>query len=126
MRTMSEENQDTKQGFTEPETLEDLADVLSLLGNMTRLRVIAALRNGKMFIQELSQSLGISYPLLHLHLKNLESNGIVKSEYSVGTDKATRYVKRYFELEDFKIEISPEAIALIAGNEKEEDNTSEQ
>ncbi len=121
VKIMNEENQDVKDGFTEPESLEDLANVLNLLGNMTRLRVIAALQNGKMFIQELSQSLEISYPLLHLHLKNLESNGIVRSEYSVGTDKARRYVKRYFELEDFKIEISPKAIAQIAENATNKD-----
>lgn len=117
MKIMGEENQDAHNGFTEPKSLEDLSSVLNLLGNMTRLRVIAALQKGKMFIQELSQSLEISYPLLHLHLKNLEANGIVRSEYSIGTDKSRRYVKRYFELEDFKIEISPEAIAKLAGKE---------
>ena len=118
---MGEENQDKQKGFTEPKSLDDLASVLNLLGNMTRLRVIVALQKGKMFIQELSRSLEISYPLLHLHLKNLEANGIVRSEYSIGTDKSRRYVKRYFELEDFKIEISPEAIAKFARNETKKD-----
>ncbi|MHA1637765.1 MAG: ArsR/SmtB family transcription factor [Candidatus Thorarchaeota archaeon] len=123
---MGEENQDAPDGFTEPKSLEDLASVLNLLGNMTRLRVITALQKGKMFIQELSQSLEISYPLLHLHLKNLEANGIVRSEYSIGTDKSRRYVKRYFELEDFKIEISPEAIAKLAENKTDKDNSEDE
>ncbi len=92
-------------------SLEDLSDVLTLLGNLTRLRVIAALAEGPMFVQELSSKLGVSYPLLHLHLKNMERHGIVKSEYKVGSDKATRYVRRYFELVDFDIRVTPKLIA---------------
>ncbi len=96
------------------ETLEDLAEILSLLGNLTRLRVIAALSKRPMFVQELSSELGVSYPLLHLHLKNMQKHGLVKSEYTVGTDKATRYVKRYFTLIDFKLEITSDLIAELA------------
>ncbi|MHA2426128.1 MAG: ArsR/SmtB family transcription factor [Candidatus Thorarchaeota archaeon] len=110
-------DEETSFDFDEPKSLEALAKILSILGNETRLKVIAALQDGKMFIQELSQSLGVSYPLLHLHLKNLESNGIVRSEYSVGSDKSRRYVKRYFELVDFNIEISPDVVAKIAKKE---------
>lgn len=111
---MGPDEQEAPAEFHEPTSLEDLASVLTLLGNVTRLRVIAALKGGKMFIQELSQNLGISYPLLHLHLKNLESNGIVRSEYSVGTDKARRYVKRYFELVDFNVKVTADSIAKLA------------
>ena len=114
---MGPEDQESTADINKPQSLEVLAKILTILGNETRLKVIAALQDGKMFIQELSQSLGVSYPLLHLHLKNLESNGIVKSEYSVGTDKTRRYVKRYFELVDFRIEVSPELIAKIANKE---------
>ncbi|MCK5150957.1 MAG: winged helix-turn-helix transcriptional regulator [Candidatus Thorarchaeota archaeon] len=114
---MGPEDQERTADINEPQSLEALAKILTILGNETRLKVIAALQDGKMFIQELSQSLGVSYPLLHLHLKNLESNGIVKSEYSVGTDKTRRYVKRYFELVDFRIEVSPELVANIANKE---------
>lgn len=111
---MVPDEQEAPVKFQDPESLEELASVLSLLGNVTRLRVIAALQEGKMFIQELSQKLEISYPLLHLHLKNLESNGIVRSEYSVGTDKARRYVKRYFELADFNVKVTADSIAELA------------
>ena len=114
---MGPEDQESTADINKPQSLEVLAKILTILGNETRLKVIAALQDGKMFIQELSQSLGVSYPLLHLHLKNLESNGIVKSEYSVGTDKTRRYVKRYFELVDFRIEVSNELIAKIANKE---------
>ena len=111
---MVPDEQETPVEYKEPASLEDLAEILSLLGNLTRLRVIAALKGGRMFIQELSQTLGVSYPLLHLHLKNLESNGIVRSEYSVGTDKARRYVKRYFELVDFDINVTADSISQLA------------
>lgn len=97
-----------------PSSLEELTEVLALLGNLTRLRVIAALSKRPMFIQELSSELKISYPLLHLHLKNMEKHGLVKSEYSIGTDKSTRYVKRYFTLVKFRLEITDELIVQLA------------
>ncbi len=100
--------------FEPPTSLEELSEALTLLGNLTRLRVIAALSKRPMFIQELSGELGVSYPLLHLHLKNMEKHGIVKSEYAVGTDKSTRYVKRYFTLVDFKIEVTPDLVTRLA------------
>ncbi|MDF1540612.1 MAG: winged helix-turn-helix domain-containing protein [Candidatus Thorarchaeota archaeon] len=123
---MGPDEQEAPVEYKEPASLDELASILSLLGNVTRLRVIAALKEGKMFIQELSQSLGVSYPLLHLHLKNLESNGIVRSEYSVGTDKARRYVKRYFELVDFNVGVDANYIAKLAKrNETDADNFKE-
>ncbi|MCF2137724.1 MAG: winged helix-turn-helix domain-containing protein [Candidatus Thorarchaeota archaeon] len=97
-----------------PRSLDELSEILSLLGNLTRLRVIAALSKRPMFIQELSSELKVSYPLLHLHLKNMEKHGLVKSEYAVGTDKSTRYVKRYFTLVDFRLEITADLIARLA------------
>ncbi|MHA1770396.1 MAG: ArsR/SmtB family transcription factor [Candidatus Thorarchaeota archaeon] len=100
-----------------PRSLDELSEILSLLGNLTRLRVIAALSKRPMFIQELSSELKVSYPLLHLHLKNMEKHGLVKSEYAVGTDKSTRYVKRYFTLVDFRLEISADLIARLAATD---------
>ncbi len=108
------DDEERKAKIESPESLKALAEVLSLLGNLTRLRVIAALSKRPMFIQELSSELKISYPLLHLHLKNMEKHGLVKSEYTVGTDKSTRYVKRYFTLVKFKLEITDELIAQLA------------
>jgi len=102
--------------FKQPETLEELSDALSLLGNLTRLRVIAALLDGPMFIQELSSKLAVSYPLLHLHLKNMEKHGLVRSEYK-------RYIKRYFELVDFKLEVTPELIRRLASASMQESGT---
>jgi len=106
--------------FKEPETLEELSDALSLLGNLTRLRVIAALLDGPMFVQELSSKLAVSYPLLHLHLKNMEKHGLVRSEYAIGTDKSKRYIKRYFQLVDFKLEVTPELIRRLASASEQE------
>lgn len=110
---MTDDDEPTRR-VDSPTTLEELSEILSLLGNLTRLRVIAALSKRPMFIQELSSELGVSYPLLHLHLKNMEKHGIVKSEYTVGTDKATRYVKRYFSIINFKLVITVDLIAKLA------------
>ena len=113
-------------GLTEPRTLEELSDALALLGNLTRLRVIAALKERPMFVQELSSRLGVSYPLLHLHLKNMEKHGLVKSEYKIGTDKTKRYVKRYFSVVDFRLEVTPDLIARLDAASEESTNQSDQ
>ncbi len=111
---MASGEKDKQVRFGEAETLNELADALTLLGNLTRLRIIAALSERPMFVQELSTRLNVSYPLLHLHLKNMEKHGLVRSEYRVGTDKTKRYVKRYFELVDFRIEVTPMKITRLA------------
>ena len=52
---------------------DHLLAVLAALANPHRLRVIAALSNGgRNYISQLAREIGISRPLLHLHLQKLE------------------------------------------------------
>jgi predicted transcriptional regulator len=86
--------------------------VLAALANPHRLRIVAALReNGRNYVSQLAREVGISRPLLHLHLQKLEQAGLVMSQLELSNDgKALNY----FEVTDFSFELSPTAISKAA------------
>jgi DNA-binding transcriptional ArsR family regulator len=90
-----------------------LLAVLSALANPHRLRIIAALhQNGRTYISQLAREIGISRPLLHLHLQKLEDAGLVTSQLELSRDgKALNY----FEVGEFsRFDLTPAAIAKAA------------
>lgn len=88
---------------------DQLLALLSALANPHRLRIIAALESGgRNYVSQLARELGISRPLLHLHLQKLEEAGLVTSQLELSQDgKALNY----FEPTSFSVDISPAAIA---------------
>ena len=95
-----------------PSDGDDLLAVLAALANPHRLRIVAALKDGgRNYISQLARELGISRPLLHLHLQKLEEAGLVVSQLELSRDgKALNY----FDVVDFGIELTPAAIAAAA------------
>jgi|SRR5580698_9920899 DNA-binding transcriptional ArsR family regulator len=91
---------------------DQLLAVLAALANPHRLRVIAALaRGGRNYVSQLAREIGISRPLLHLHLQKLEDAGLVASRLELSSDgKALNY----FEVRDFAFALTPAAIAAAA------------
>ena len=92
-----------------PVSGDQLLAVLSALASPPRLRIIAALRaDGRNYVSQLAREVGISRPLLHLHLQKLEEAGLVTSKLELSGDgKALNY----FEVADFDFELTPQAIA---------------
>ena len=92
---------------------ERLLAVLGALSNPHRLRIIAALQtNGRNYVSQLAREIGISRPLLHLHLQKLEEAGLVTSKLELSADgKALNY----FEVADFTVELTPSTIVAAAG-----------
>ena len=88
--------------------------MLSALDNPHRLRIIAALASGgRNYVSQLAREIGISRPLLHLHLQKLEDAGLVTSQLELSLDgKALNY----FEVNDFGFELTPAAIAKAANS----------
>lgn len=83
--------------------------VLAALANPHRLRIVAALAaDGRNYVSQLAREVGISRPLLHLHLNKLEEAGLVKSRLELSADSKAL---NYFEVTDFAFEISPPLIA---------------
>ena len=86
--------------------------MLSALANPHRLRIVAALSSeGRNYVSRLAREVGISRPLLHLHLQRLEEAGLVTSKLELSRDgKALNF----FEIEPFGVELTPAAIAEAA------------
>lgn len=91
---------------------DHLLAALAALANPHRLRIIAALTvGGRNYVSRLAREIGISRPLLHLHLQKLEEAGLVASRLELSGDgKALNY----FEVADFEIDLTPVAIAEAA------------
>lgn len=89
-----------------------LLDVLAALASPHRLRIVAMLSaGGRNYVSALAREIGISRPLLHLHLQKLEEAGVVTSRLELSADgKALNY----FEVVDFGIDLTPAAIVEAA------------
>lgn len=97
---------------------------MGALSNPHRLRIIAALANGRNYVSQLARELGISRPLLHLHLQKLESAGLVAGTLELSEDGKAM---KYFEVTPFAYNLTPEAIAQAAetlANDGEKDERS--
>jgi DNA-binding transcriptional ArsR family regulator len=85
--------------------------VLSALANPHRLRILAVLHRGSTHVSQLARDVGISRPLVHLHLARLEAAGLVTGHHEVSDDgKAMRMV----EVTDFALRLDPGTIAALA------------
>ncbi|HEX3837913.1 MAG TPA: winged helix-turn-helix domain-containing protein [Steroidobacteraceae bacterium] len=93
---------------------ERLLAVLAALANAHRLRIIAMLAtDGRQYISQLAREVGISRPLLHLHLQKLEAAGLVSSRLELSADgKALNF----FEVTKFGFELNPAFIAKAAAS----------
>lgn len=86
--------------------------MLSALANPHRLRIIAALAaGGRNYVSQMAREIGISRPLLHLHLKKLEDAGLITSELELADDGKAR---NYFAVAPFDFVLTPDGIAAAA------------
>jgi predicted transcriptional regulator len=88
--------------------------LVAALANAHRLRILALLTSGgRQYVSQLAREVGISRPLLHLHLQKLEAAGLVSSKLELSADgKALNY----FEVTRFDIELTPASIAKAVGS----------
>ena len=90
--------------------------MLTAVANPLRLRIIAELTEGRVHVSELARRLGISRPLLYMHLDRLEKAGIVTGHLELSKDGKAM---KYFELAPFELRLTAEVIteALEAGRQ---------
>ena len=86
--------------------------LLGALGHAQRLRVIAELRTAdqqdtRIHVSELARRLGLSRPLLYMHLERLESAGLVAGNLELSDDGKAM---KYFELVPFTVTLDAETI----------------
>jgi DNA-binding transcriptional ArsR family regulator len=90
---------------------DDLLRVLAALANPHRLQIVAALAQGRNYVSQLARELGISRPLLHMHLQRLEVAGLVTGLLELSEDGKAM---KYFEVTPFALSLTPERIAEAA------------
>lgn len=85
-----------------------LVQVLATLANPHRLRVVAALVKQRKYVSQLARELGISRPLLQVHLRKLEAVGLVSARLELSDDGKAM---KFYEVTDFVLHLTPDAIA---------------
>ncbi|MBU8880902.1 winged helix-turn-helix domain-containing protein [Bacillus sp. FJAT-29790] len=90
---------------------DELLLVLEALSNPHRLKIIAVLSEGRQYVSELARELGISRPLLYLHLQKLEEANLVSSSLEILESGKTA---KYYMLNSFQLEINEVMISRLA------------
>jgi predicted transcriptional regulator len=90
---------------------DELLQLLSTLGNPHRLRVVAALNRERTYVSALARQLSISRALLQVHLRKLESAGLVTSYIEVSDDGKAM---KYYQVAPFSVHLTPESISDAA------------
>lgn len=72
------------------------------------MRVVAELTGGRVHVSELARRLGMSRPLLYMHLDRLEKAGLVVGHLELSEDGKAM---KYFELAPFDVRLTAEAVA---------------
>ncbi len=97
--------------MSDPISGDELLRIVAALANPHRLRIVAALAEGRNYVSQLARELGMSRPLLHLHLQRLEAAGLVKGHLELSDDGKAM---KYFEVTPFVLELTPQLIAEAA------------
>jgi DNA-binding transcriptional ArsR family regulator len=92
-------------------TGDELMRVLAALANPHRLRILARLSAGRDYVSRLAREMGMSRPLLHMHLQRLEAAGLVTGKLELSEDGKAM---KYFEVSPFALHLTPTAIAEAA------------
>ncbi|WMT42883.1 winged helix-turn-helix domain-containing protein [Paenibacillus sp. D2_2] len=89
-------------------TGDELLKILEALSNPYRLHIIAILHHEKKYVSQLARELGISRPLLYLHLQRLEDAELINGHHEISDNGKAM---KYFELNPFCIELNEDLIA---------------
>lgn len=92
-------------------TGDELLTVLSALANPLRLRIVARLAAGRDYVSHLAREIGVSRPLLHMHLQRLEAAGLITGTLELSEDGKAM---KYYEVADFDLHLTPAMLAEAA------------
>ena len=92
-------------------TGDHLVEMLAALANPIRLRILATLTGGRDYVSHLAREIGISRPLLHMHLQRLEAAGLVVGTLELSDDGKAM---KYFEVADFDLHLTATSLAEAA------------
>lgn len=92
-------------------TGDDLIELLAALANPIRMRIVGHLAGGRQYVSQLAREIGVSRPLLHMHLQKLEAAGLVAGSLELSADGKAM---KYFEVTDFDVRLTAAALADAA------------
>ena len=87
---------------------EVLATRLAAIASVQRMRIISELGDEPLHVSELARRVGMSRPLLYMHLRKLEEAGFVAGHLELGPDGKAMNI---FEVAPFALTITPDVIA---------------
>ncbi|MFI7520246.1 ArsR/SmtB family transcription factor [Micromonospora globbae] len=91
-----------------PPTGTQLLAVLAALASPHRLRIVAALAEGRSYVSELARRLQMNRPLLYMHLQRLEAAGLVVGTLERAPDGSS---VKWFEVVPFALSLTPATVA---------------
>ncbi|KUO19282.1 ArsR/SmtB family transcription factor [Streptomyces dysideae] len=94
-----------------PPTGDQLVMMLAALANPLRLRIMAKLAVRRDYVSSLAREIGVSRPLLRMHLQRLEEAGLIVGTLELSDDGKAM---KYFEVTDFDLHLSASALTEAA------------
>lgn len=92
-------------------TGDELVEMLAALANPIRLRIVARLAGGRDYVSHLAREIGVSRPLLHMHLQRLEAAGLVIGKLELSEDGKAM---KFYDVADFDLHLTASALAEAA------------
>jgi DNA-binding transcriptional ArsR family regulator len=92
-------------------TGDDLVGMLAALANPIRLRIVAKLAGGRDYVSHLAREIGVSRPLLHMHLQRLEAAGLIIGHLELSEDGKAM---KFYQVADFDLHLTASALAEAA------------
>jgi ArsR family transcriptional regulator len=94
-------------------TGDELVEMLAALANPIRLRIVATLAGGRDYVSHLAREIGISRPLLHMHLRRLEAAGLIVGKLELSEDGKAM---KFYEVADFDLHLTAALLAQAAAS----------
>ena len=92
--------------------------MLTAIAHPLRLQIIGELAGGRVHVSELARRLGVSRPLLYMHLDRLEKAGLVTGQLELSEDGKAM---KYFELVPFDMRITAETVVRALAEDGDTD-----
>jgi DNA-binding transcriptional ArsR family regulator len=92
---------------------DQLIRVMSALANPHRVRILAALSTGRLHVSALARDVGLSRPLVHMHLQRLEAAGLVTGRLELSQEGKAM---KFFDVVAFDVRLTPAAITAAAAS----------
>ena len=102
-------------------TGDALVAMLAALASPIRMRIVARLAGGRDYVSHLAREIGVSRPLLHMHLRRLEAVGLIVGTMELSDDGKAM---KYYEIAEFDLHLTPSLLAEAAKTLTESDPES--